>query len=333
MEIMKFQEYYPIVSAFVESGLFPDIKTEAQAIVKVQAGLEIGLQPFQALQSIDVIKGKISIKPILLAAIVKNSKKYNYRVLVETATENRIEFFELTNGKFESIGISTFTLDDAKRAGLAFKENWRQYPQSMLLWRNMAKGIRMFCPDVAMMPIYYEGELLDDTIYTTEMPPVPAPAPVKNNSVSSKPIKETTVETPIIETTLPDEEVPVADVVEVVSDAALSKLFKEFSSLAVDVDFDEYLKKHNINDAKSIPIDMLDVIREEILENTPNRLLTKDEIQNIVISSKSKGLKNAEILSCFDGTNQTTGEVFKYKGANEIQLQDYDTILENIHNF
>jgi hypothetical protein len=44
----------------------------------------------------------------------------------------------------------TYTLDDARRAGLADQRNWRLYPRQMLRWRAIGDALRIIAPDVVM---------------------------------------------------------------------------------------------------------------------------------------------------------------------------------------
>ena len=56
MNIQKFEptDIMSMGKAFAESGMFTDIKTAAQAIVKIQAGQEIGLPPFASMTGIHI---------------------------------------------------------------------------------------------------------------------------------------------------------------------------------------------------------------------------------------------------------------------------------------
>ena len=77
-------EAMSIGKAFAESGMFPDIKSAAQAIVKIQAGQEIGIPPFAAMSGIHIIQGKPTIGAGVMASCVKGSGKYDYRVIEAT---------------------------------------------------------------------------------------------------------------------------------------------------------------------------------------------------------------------------------------------------------
>lgn len=141
---------------FIKSGLFGNQLSEAQAVVKIMAGREIGLEPFAAMQGIDIISGKVVMKPIVMAGKIKASGKYDYRILTETAERCEISFYQGA----DCIGTSVFTMRDAEAMGLAGKDNWRKQPAVMLYNRAMSKGARQFCPDVFFgVAVYSEGEI------------------------------------------------------------------------------------------------------------------------------------------------------------------------------
>ncbi|MFA4974626.1 MAG: hypothetical protein WC683_18630 [bacterium] len=140
------------------SGFFKDTKDEAQAIVKVLAGQEIGFGPVASMTGIYIVKGKVSLSANLMGAAVKRSGRYNYRVLELTDEAAEIEFYE--DGK--AIGRSRFTLQDAQKAGLNTSDNsdnWRKYPRNMLFARALSNGVKWYCPDVTGGPAYTPDEL------------------------------------------------------------------------------------------------------------------------------------------------------------------------------
>ena len=144
-------EALSIGKAFAESGMFPDIKSAAQAIVKIQAGQEIGIPPFAAMSGIHIIQGKPTIGAGVMASCVKGSGKYDYRVVESTEQVCSIDFFQ---GK-EKIGNSTFTIADAKKAGT---KNLDKFPKNMLFARAMSNGVKWFTPDVFAGPVYTPEE-------------------------------------------------------------------------------------------------------------------------------------------------------------------------------
>ena len=147
---------------FVKSGFFKDCREHAQAVVKVLAGRELGIGPMAAMVGIHVIEGKPSIGAHLVAAGIKRSKRYDYVVREKTPARCSIEFFALLEaGGRESIGTETYTIEDAKAAGLSGKKNWKENPKAMLFARAIGQGYRTFCPDALDMQVYAEGEIDD----------------------------------------------------------------------------------------------------------------------------------------------------------------------------
>jgi hypothetical protein len=74
-----------IGQAMADSGMFPDIQRDsAKAMVKILAGQEIGVTPFQAMSNINIIQGKAAMGANLMAAKVKGSGKYDYRADVSS---------------------------------------------------------------------------------------------------------------------------------------------------------------------------------------------------------------------------------------------------------
>jgi hypothetical protein len=59
----------------------------------------------------------------------------------------------------QTIGVSSFTMEDAKRAGLSGGDNWKKYPRNMLFARAMSNGAKWYCPDVFGGPVYTPDEL------------------------------------------------------------------------------------------------------------------------------------------------------------------------------
>ena len=128
-----------------ESGYFTDARQAAQAGVKVLAGQEMGFGAFASMTGIYIIQGRPSVSANLMASAVKSNPRYDYRVREMSEQVCKIEYFEIIAGHRESIGMSEFTLADARKAGT---KNLEKFPRNMLFARAMSNGIRWFCPDV-----------------------------------------------------------------------------------------------------------------------------------------------------------------------------------------
>ncbi len=150
-----------IAKMCANSGYFQDAQTATQAGVKILTGMELGITPMASMTGIHVISGKPVISASLMAGIIKRSPMYDYRVKRLTNTECFVEFLELLPQK-ESLGISTFTIEDARTSGALSGKNshtWTKYPRNMLFARAISNGIKWFCPDLFITPVYTADEL------------------------------------------------------------------------------------------------------------------------------------------------------------------------------
>lgn len=114
-------------------------------LVAIQWGLELGLQPMQAMQNIAVINGRPSLWGDAVLALVLNSPLCDY---VEESMEGDKAICKVKRkGKKEK--ITEFSYEDAKKAGLLNKQGpWSQYPKRMLQMRARAFALRDVFPDV-----------------------------------------------------------------------------------------------------------------------------------------------------------------------------------------
>jgi len=152
----QFDQIQGAALAMHRSGFFKDIASEAQAIVKVMAGAELGIPPFAAMTGISIIQGKPTLGANLMASLVKNDPRYDYRVKQCDNEACVLEWFE--HGT--KTGESSFTIEEAKAAGLAGKDNWKKYTSDMLFARAISRGTRRFAPGVfGGSPVYTPDEL------------------------------------------------------------------------------------------------------------------------------------------------------------------------------
>jgi len=163
-ELMSYEplkEPMAIGEVFAQSGLFPDVKSQAQACVKILAGKELGLTPFQSMASIYIVSGRLALTSGAMSSLIKKSNRYDYVVTKLDETECQIDFFDMSQKEERlKIGTSTFTAKDAAKSGLANKDTFKAYPRNMLFARALSNGARFYCPD-AICGYYEESELRD----------------------------------------------------------------------------------------------------------------------------------------------------------------------------
>lgn len=155
--LSTYDEVERAAKAMAGSGFFADTRQASQAIVKILAAREIGLGPFAGMTGVNIIQGKPAFGANIMAACVKKSGRYNYRVTEMTEKACSIEFMERLGGKWIAVGISTFTIEDARKAGT---KNLDKFPRNMLFARAMSNGVKWFCPDVMNGSTVYTPEEL-----------------------------------------------------------------------------------------------------------------------------------------------------------------------------
>lgn len=173
--IASYDDIEKAAKAMAGSGFFQDVRQASQAVVKIMAGRELGVGPFASMTGVNIIKGRPALSANIMAACVKKSGRYNYRVTEMTDHNCVIEFMERMDGKWATSGVSGFSLDDARKAGT---DNLDKFPRNMLFARAMSNGVRWFCPDVMNgSAVYTPEELGADVDQEGEVISVPV-APV-----------------------------------------------------------------------------------------------------------------------------------------------------------
>lgn len=140
-----------------KSNLVPKefVGNAGNIMVAVQWGMELGLQPMQAMQNIAVINGRPSLWGDSVLALARSSSLCEY--IIEEDDGKVATCRAKRRGQDAEIAAS-FSMDDAAKAGLASKAGpWTQYPKRMRQMRARAFCLRDAFPDVLRgMPIAEE---------------------------------------------------------------------------------------------------------------------------------------------------------------------------------
>jgi hypothetical protein len=149
IQLSSMEDMYRFATCALNSGMAPKTFGSPEAIlIAVQHGMELGLSPAQALQSIAVINGRPSIFGDAALALVKAHREF--QDIDETLTGEG----ESMEAKciIERIGkkpvTHTFSVADAKKAELWNKAGpWKLYPKRMLQMRARGFAMRDAFPD------------------------------------------------------------------------------------------------------------------------------------------------------------------------------------------
>lgn len=135
-------------------------------------GSELGLGPMQSLNSIHVIEGRTAMSPELMRAMVA---RHGHRidVIENSNTACEVKGVRADTGSTASV---RWTMEDARMAGLAGKNNWKTYPRAMLLARATSELCRIVFPDIIAGLSYTPEEVASiEGVEYEEVEPVTTP--------------------------------------------------------------------------------------------------------------------------------------------------------------
>ena len=139
-------EAMQFASMVAKSDFAPkDFKGKPEScLLAIQHGSEVGLSPMQSLQSIAVINGRPTIWGDAALALVQSSPACEYiKEYIEGDGDQAVAVCEVKRRGYPAATVSTFSMFDAKRAGLAGKSGpWTQYPLRMLALRARGFALR-----------------------------------------------------------------------------------------------------------------------------------------------------------------------------------------------
>ena len=151
-------QIFHLAAAILPSGMLPDhIKSEGAAVAIILAGRELGLPPMVSLRTIRLVKGNVTIDASQQLALVHAA---GWRSTWKEST-NQAATLELSRAG-QDPHLQTFTIQDAKLAGLTGKDPWRKYPAAMLRARCISAAVRAACPGV-LSGVYTPEELETET--------------------------------------------------------------------------------------------------------------------------------------------------------------------------
>lgn len=148
-------------------------------LVALEQGRALGIAPIQAMNQINVIKGKPALSADLIAALVRRA---GHRLRVEgDDTYAQATIIRADDPDYIPKPIR-WDMERAKRAGLLGNPSWKKYPAAMLRARAISEAARAWANDALYGFIYTPEELdnnwLPDTDPDTGEPVHNSPAPV-----------------------------------------------------------------------------------------------------------------------------------------------------------
>lgn len=149
---------------------------EGDFFLIMMKGLELGINPMAAVDTINIIHGKPTLDAKGMLALVKSSG-----LLENIHIDSTPEYCNVTIKRFgNDEQVVSFTIEDARTfktsewvnkqkttISLADKHNWKSQPEIMLKWRAITKAIREVFPDI-LSGLYTHEEIAPDLTATSQ---------------------------------------------------------------------------------------------------------------------------------------------------------------------
>lgn len=175
-EMFRFAQYV------VASNIAPTGDKAESVVVKIQAGLELGISPMRAMQNLVVFNGRLSMMEKLATALVRSSGKVAFDGQLKTwftGEQNEDGSYpddytcHVSSRRVDEAepNETTFSVKDAKIARLWNKSQdrgvspWVSAPKRMLMARCKQHHLQDYYSDVTMGVATIEGGIGDEPIH------------------------------------------------------------------------------------------------------------------------------------------------------------------------
>ncbi len=151
----NFESDMKMAQMLIKSGYVPrDVNRPEQVLFLMLLGRDMGLSPVQSLRHVRMIQGKPELSAdIQLGKFLESGGRFKWLKL----TDNEAHLWLQSPSSLEP-HVSTFNIEEAKRAGLMSNQTWQKYPKAMLRSRAITQGLK----DIGFIlgaGIYAPGEI------------------------------------------------------------------------------------------------------------------------------------------------------------------------------
>lgn len=125
----------------------------------VETAKSIGVDPLQALNgAMYFVKGKVEMSAIMMNTLIRQA---GHSITKDKKSDDTICILHGKRADTGDTWLESFSIEDAKRAGVASSNPWRAYPKDMLFARALSRLARKLFPDV-IKGVYVQGEIQED---------------------------------------------------------------------------------------------------------------------------------------------------------------------------
>ena len=128
-------------------------------LAAVLIGRELGVEPMEAINSLFLVNGQVTMTGKLMSALVHRAGHELHVKLTSTGSTVTCLRRDPYNHELHEVGTIEFTIEDAERADLMDKPTYQAYPAVMMGWRAVSQACRIFFADVLSGVAYIPEEV------------------------------------------------------------------------------------------------------------------------------------------------------------------------------
>jgi len=130
----------------LKSGMLPkELNTKEKIAVLIMKAKELNMPPLEAISHLYVVNQKVAIDSSGMLALILRS---GLAKKIQFGGDGTSAWCEMERKDGVISFKYTFTIEDAKRAGLLSKESWQKYTKELLIARAISGCARKVFPDV-----------------------------------------------------------------------------------------------------------------------------------------------------------------------------------------
>ena len=150
----RLNQMYRLAKEFHAAGCFGgDVKNSQQALVKMQAGYEMGIPPVEAMNSLYIVNGKITIWGM---AMSKRLRQKGWKIAYD---DSKVDSCTVTVSKGDETHTYTATLAELK----SLRSKAAEFaPKDKMKWHALSRLIRFYVPEVMDAGVAYLKEEAED---------------------------------------------------------------------------------------------------------------------------------------------------------------------------
>ena len=135
---LSFGDMMDMGEQLVRTGFLPaHLRNGAQVAAVILTGRELGMEPMRAIRSLSLVKGKVvEAADSQLARFKADGGRATFKSLTETEA---VLWIKHPNGDEHT---ESFTMQDARNAGLASNDNYKKFPKAMLRSRVITAALK-----------------------------------------------------------------------------------------------------------------------------------------------------------------------------------------------